>query len=223
MNKSRMVCRTTARMRRWLLVLLFCSAASAYAQKFEVTPLFGYRWGGEVKLQQDGYPNSYPVLDHSFSFGVAAGYRFDAEDCEACNLIEFRYTRQNTQLGYREDSTPLARSQPSIALDHFLGDFTHEFSISDTPDRVRPYVTVSLGTARMSTPVESTTQFVFGVGGGVKVFAKPHWGFRVQIEYLPLVRAEAGKVACAAGACLIALHGGVMNQFEVSFGPSFRF
>jgi hypothetical protein len=75
----------------------------------------------------------------------------------------------------------------------------------------------------MSTPASSATRFAFGLGTGFKVFPKPHWGFRFQVEYLPIVmHAEAQSVVCFSG-CVVALSGGLMNQFQVSFGPAFRF
>jgi len=75
----------------------------------------------------------------------------------------------------------------------------------------------------MSTPTTSPTRFVFGIGTGIKVFPKPHWGFRFHVEYLPMImHADVQSVACDSG-CVVALSGGLMNQLEVSVGPTFRF
>jgi hypothetical protein len=75
----------------------------------------------------------------------------------------------------------------------------------------------------MSTPAESSTRFEFGIGGGVKVFPRPRWGIRLQVEYLPIVmHAEVQRVVCAGG-CIVMLNGGVMNQFVANIGPIFRF
>jgi hypothetical protein len=88
---------------------------------------------------------------------------------------------------------------------------------------VRPFILGSVGAARLSTPVSGSTRFAFGLGVGVKVFPQRHWGVRVQVEYLPTVlNAEVQRVICTGG-CVVALSGGLMNQFEFSLGPVFRF
>jgi hypothetical protein len=112
--------------------------------------------------------------------------------------------------------------RPAVTLDHFLGDLTHEWSLQEAP-AFKPFALLSLGAARMSTPVASATRFVFGIGTGLKVFPGRNWGFRLQVEYLPMVmHADLQQVVCTVG-CIVVLGGGVMNQFEVTFGPTFRF
>ena len=101
--------------------------------------------------------------------------------------------RQNTHLGFK-DNTSNVGFRPSFTLDHYMGDFTHEWSVSETRDRVKPFLTFSLGAARLATPVESRMRFAFGFGTGVKVFLNQRWGFRIQVEYLPTVmNAEVQK------------------------------
>lgn len=211
-----------------LFATLIGSFALANAQKYEITPLFGARYGGTLKLEQQGVsPNAHAHMEDSFVYGIAGGIRFDEEDCEACALLEFRWMRQSTHLSLSQNpllppsATPPA-FHPAITLDHFLGDFTHEWTIQEAGG-IKPFVLASLGAARMSTPESSSTRFVFGIGTGLKVFPKPHWGFRVQIEYLPMVmHAEVQRIVCTTG-CIVALSGGLMNQFEVSVGPTVRF
>jgi hypothetical protein len=75
----------------------------------------------------------------------------------------------------------------------------------------------------MSTPADTAVRFEFGIGGGVKVFLKRHWGFRFYAEYLPmLMEGEVQKVVCSGG-CIVVLNGRLMNQFAVTVGPIFRF
>jgi hypothetical protein len=165
---------------------------------------------------------------------VAAGFLFDGDDfnfdvdhCGDCSLIGFRWMIQNTHLALKETTpvpTPLgsAVGQTSVTLNHFVADFAHEFVIHEAKS-VRPFLSASLGAVRLSTPVDTRTRFVFGIGTGVKVFPHPRWGVRSQVEYLPMVmHAEAQRVVCAGG-CVVALSGGLLNQFEVSVGPVFRF
>jgi len=107
-------------------------------------------------------------------------------------------------------------------LDHYLADLTYEWNIASAK-AVRPFVMASLGVARMMTPVSSNSRFAFGLGTGVKIFPKPHWGFRFSVEYLPTVMtSDVQRVTCVTG-CVVALSGGLLNQFDFSVGPVFRF
>jgi hypothetical protein len=208
-------------------VALFVSLVSAQGQKYEITPLIGGAFGGTMKLERALTPNVDAHVADSFSFGVAGGFRFDSEEGEGHDAIEFRWMRQNTHLFFKQDPlvpTPSVASsfRPGISLDHFLGDFTHEFTVREAP-HIQPSLTLSVGAARMSAPASSATRFAFGIGTGVKVFPTRQWGFRVNVEYLPIVmHAELQRLVCAGG-CVVILNGGVMNQFVLSLGPAFRF
>jgi hypothetical protein len=210
-----------------LLILFFACFTLAYAQRYEITPLVGARYGGVVKLEQQGLPNTEAHLADSISYGIAAGVHIDADDCEGCGLLEFRWMRQDTHFDVAQNPlvpTPLGVDafRPSVKLDHFLGDFTREWSVTEAP-AIRPFATVTLGASRMSAPASSTTRFAFGIGGGLKVFPARNWGFRFQIEYLPTVmHADLQRIVCAGG-CVVALSGGLMNQFQISIGPAVRF
>ncbi len=213
--------------RRYLFIALFVGAVSAHGQKYEITPLVGGSFGGTIQLEEASVPNFEAHVADGFIFGIAGGFRFDGEDGEGYDAIEFRWFRQDTNLFLRQDplvATPLSTSsfRPGIALDHFLGDFTHEFTLKEAP-KIYPFLTLSLGAARMSTPAASATRFAFGLGTGIKVYPWKHWGFRLSVEYLPIVlHAELQRLVCAGG-CIVVLNGGVMNQFVFGLGPSFRF
>jgi hypothetical protein len=223
---SEVLCRGRVVAKGYVCIAFLLSAASAHGQKYEITPLIGGAFGGTIKLEQASTSNVEAHVSDSFTFGVAGGYRFDSED-EGYDAIEFRWMRQNTNLFFKQDPlvpTPLIATpfRPGIALDHFLGDFTHEFTIRDAP-KIYPFLTASLGAARMSTPASSATRFAFGFGTGVKVFFTKRWGFRVNVEYLPIVmHTELQRLVCVSG-CIVVLNGGVMNQFVFSVGPAFRF
>jgi hypothetical protein len=221
---------------RWsLAALLLWGAWPVLGQTFEVTPLIGGIFGGTLKVQQEGQD---AVLRAHFrdglSAGIAAGFRFtdaDALDyCDQCAVIEFRWLRQRPEVGLQQlppTVNPLGAPAPvanvKVTLDHFLGDFTHEWIFNAGPTTVRPFVTASLGATRMSAPAGAATRFAFGIGTGVKVFSHKRWGVRAQLEYLPTVmHAEVQTLVCVSG-CIVALNGGLLNQFSMSIGPVFRF
>ena len=213
----------------WILAAVLANVVPAHGQHFDITPLFGLRAGGSMEVQQEGQPQQARAgLGDSGTFGIAGGIRFFAEDgCDDCSVVEFRWMRQNTNLGFKQTTpvpTPLAVAfgRTPVTLDHYLGDFTYEWDVQEAK-AVRPFILGSVGAARLSTPVSGSTRFAFGLGAGVKIFPQRHWGVRLQVEYLPMVlNAEVQRVVCNGG-CVVALSGGLMNQFEFSLGPIFRF
>lgn len=220
MQLTKQICR--------LLLALLMSLVAANGQKYEVTPLFGGLFGGTMKLEQRAVSKFDAHVADSVSFGIAGGFRFedDIGECEDCNLIEFRWLRQYTHLGLKQDPlapTPVTRSafHPAVTLDRYLGDFTHEFIIREAK-KIRPFLTASLGAARMSTPETSATRFAAGIGTGVKIFPKRRWGVRFELEYLPIVMHAGQRVICTRG-CVVVLNGDFMNQIQFSVGPAFRF
>jgi hypothetical protein len=224
-------------------VLLVC-LIPAHGQTFEITPLVGGVFGGSVNVQQppdfsnatEASPRLGANLNSSFAFGIAGGIRFnplmdlDEEPCTGCDSVDFRWLRQSTHLSLQQNPfapTPvlplIPNFRPGVTFDRFLADFTHEWNLKETK-KVKPFLTASLGAARISVPASSVTKFMFGIGGGVVILPKPHWGFLIRAEYLPIVRESSlQRVACVAGGCVFAVGGSLINQGEVTAGPTFRF
>jgi len=212
----------------------FLAAASlvtllpVYGQTFEITPLVGGMFGGGVKVEQEGQPSFHAHFTDRLNYGVAAGVRFDADECEKCNTIQFRWQRQQSHLTVDQDLfvAPVAGTPsfyPLVTNNDFLGDFSHEWPLK-YHKYVAPFLTATLGAAYFTTPQAGTTQFEFGFSTGVKVFPTDHFGMRFQVEYLGIVEsANAQRLTCFAGACLVVLNGNVISQFLVSAGPAFRF
>ena len=216
----------SARLSGALLLALVC----AHGQRFEITPLVGGMFGGTVHAEQVDAPKFDAHLGDRLSYGIAGGVRFGEDDCDNCQIIEFRWLRQATHLSLDQNPfvpapTGVSAFNPGITVNNFLGDFTHEFNLKDKEwHKVAPFITATLGAARITAPESSATRFVFGFATGVKVFPKPHWGFRFQVEYLPIVmEANLQRLVCINGGCVVAVNGSVLNQFQVSVGPAFRF
>ena len=215
-----------ARHAAWpLSIFLAAGLGLAYAQKFEITPLAGVTWAGTVELEQLNLPNFNAHVENTISYGLAGGFRFDGDDCDECNVIEFRWLRQPSHLTLRENPLvqgPPAPFRPSFTIDRILTDFTREWFYGEAKS-VRPFVMGSLGAALITTPVSTEPRFMFGIGTGVKFMSRRHFGVRLAVEYVPIVMHTAlQRVVCVNG-CVVALNGGIMNQFDVNVGPIFRF
>ena len=223
-----LLCTRTAIMKsRYLAGFLLLNLAPAWAQRYEVTPFIGWTSGGTMKAQieEEQLYNRTDLAD-SGSFGVAFGFRYDDfgfDPCEGCAYVGFRWLRQNTHL--KLGGTPLdgaGLGEPSIRIDRYLADFGYEWTVPDAPI-IKPFLIGSLGAARLGGEAGNNTKFAFAIGAGVKVFPRPRWGFRFQAEYIPTVmHAEVQQIVCV-GACLAIVGGGLLSQFQVSIGPTFRF
>ncbi len=207
----------------WAFVVM--AAMTAHAQKFEVSALAGGRFGGSLKLEQQGQPNFHANIADSVIYGLAGGFVLDGDDCTACNVVGFRWMRASTHLEVPQDPlAPPGRAsfRQDVTFDHFLADFSHEWPQEES-GRFRPFVIGTLGAVRMGAPASSSTRFTFGIGAGFKLFPAPHWGLRFQAEYLPIVlHGELQTLVCAGG-CVVVLNGGITSQFLVSIGPAVRF
>jgi hypothetical protein len=229
--KSVKVFRTTQIIRRCALssAALLVTIVPAFGQTYEITPLVGGLFGGTVKIEQEGQPNFHAHFTDRLSYGVAAGVRFDADDCEKCNTIQFRWLRQQSHLTLDDQDAFVApvtgtpSFYPLVTANDFLGDFSHEWPLK-YHKYVAPFLTLTLGAAYLTTPQAGATRFEFGASTGVKVFPTQHFGMRFQVEYLGIVEdANAQRLTCFGGTCLVLVNGSVINQFMVSAGPAFRF
>jgi hypothetical protein len=209
------------------LVALLITSVPAHGQRVEITGLVGGMFGGTVKLEEEAEPRFHAHFTERLSFGVSGGVRFSDDDCENCNLIEFRWLRQYSHLSLDQNAFALPTQgtpafYPPVTSDDFMGDFTHEWPLKEQRF-ITPFLTASLGAARFSTPETSATRFAFAVSTGVKVFPRRRWGMRFQVEYLGVVMdAQLQRLVCTVG-CIVIVNGGVMNQFQISVGPAFRF
>jgi opacity protein-like surface antigen len=210
-----------------LAIVTLCASPMAADAQYEITPLVGGGFYGTLHLEQMDAPNFYAQLAGSITYGLAGGYRFEGENGEGHDEVEFRWMRQNSHLSLPQNpmvpsSYASSSFRPSVTIDSFFGDFTHEFDLREGP-KIAPFVTGGLGAALLSAPASSATRFTFGIGAGVKIFPAPRWGFRLWAEYQPIVmHAELQRLVCAGG-CVVILNGGIINQLQVSIGPAFRF
>jgi hypothetical protein len=211
----------------FVMVALCANLMAADGQTYEITPLVGGSFFGTPHLEQAGAPNFYSQLADSVTYGVAGGYRFEGEHGDGHDEIEFRWMRQGSHLSLPQNtlapnSYALSSLRPSVNIDSFFGDFTHEFDLQEGL-KIAPFVTGSVGAAVLSAPASNATRFTFGIGAGIKIFPAPRWGFRLWAEYQPIVmHTELQSLVCAGG-CIVILNGGIINQFQVSIGPAFRF
>jgi len=185
--------------------------------RFDFTPFMGYRTSMSFPVEPHVTGmNPRVVVDASPSYGFSLGMRLHEED-----LIEVRWARQDSYV-HGEDITPQPFRQHMI-LDQFHGDFSHEPFIEDWPSWAKPFVLASVGATRVSSSTYiSFTRFSFGIGGGIRLYANRHFGFKLQAEWLPVFADPQAAFICGGG-CIVHVGGTLASQGEVLAGPILRF
>jgi hypothetical protein len=60
--------------------------------------------------------------------------------------------------------------------------------VEDWASWARPFVMGSAGATHVSSSTNiNFTRFSFGIGGGVRLYASRHLGFKIQAEWLPVL------------------------------------
>ena len=185
--------------------------------RFDFTPFIGYRTSMSFPVEPNVTgTNPRVVVDASPSYGVSFGVRLREED-----LIEVRWARQDSYL-HSEDITPQPPRQHMI-LDQFHGDFSHEPLVEDWPWWAKPFVLASVGATHVSSSTNiQFTRFSFGIGGGIRLYASRHFGFKIQAEWLPVYADPKVAFVCGGG-CIVHVGGTLASQGEVLAGPILRF
>ena len=207
-----------------MLLIALPSALGAQEQpepkplRFDFTPFTGYRTSMSVPVEPHiTGTNPRVVLDANPSYGASLGVRLKNED----DLVEIRWARQDSYV-HTEDITPQPPRQ-RVILDQFHGDFSHEPLIEDWASWARPFVLASVGATHVSSSTNiNFTRFSFGIGGGVRFYASPHLGFKIQAEWLPVVVDPHVAFICGPG-CIVHVGGTLSSQGEVLVGPILRF
>ncbi|HET6178929.1 MAG TPA: hypothetical protein VFE61_18510 [Candidatus Sulfotelmatobacter sp.] len=185
--------------------------------RFDFTPFIGYRTSMSFPIQPYVTGTSPGVVvDASPDYGVSFGVRLREED-----LVEVRWARQDSYV-HAEVITPQPPRQ-RVILDQFHGDFSHEPFVEELPSWAKLYVLASVGATHFSGGgVISFTRFSFGIGGGIRLYASRHLGFKIQAEWVPVFADPQVAFVCGGG-CIAHVGGTAVSQGEVFVGPILRF
>jgi Outer membrane protein beta-barrel domain len=177
-------------------VLVFAAAASAQLRSgtLEINPFGGWLFGGEIAHTHndfDDFDHTHIDVGDDAAYGGRIGYNFTS-----LFQLEAEYSRTETNFVLR----------PRNAPDVNLGDLTVEYFMSYATfnfghRRVVPFFTIGAGAARLDprlpgTLAESDVRFTSAVGGGVKVFVCPWFGFRFDGKFYSTWLSDDSRVFC---------------------------
>jgi hypothetical protein len=155
------------------------SIALLQGQAVEITPTYGYQFGGKLN-----YSGGYLKASDSGMFGITVGYEAATD-----YMIEVTYINMSTELRIRDAFFPEARNETRLSdlnVDWFMLGGTRYFG----DDKVKPFFGGQLGVSVFSPKnvdldiapngLESITKFSFGFKGGVVVMLSEKVGINLQ-------------------------------------------
>jgi opacity protein-like surface antigen len=218
--------------RLFVLAALFSlfMSSSAYAQKVEVSGIFGWTLSdgvtGQAVLAGDGQLYDTIDIKDSASWGLSFGFNA-TENVE----VGFLFGQQMSTLAVEGTRTrdvgdlTVSTYHPYVA-----------FNAGDVDSTIRPYVMFGLGATNYG-PVSFTgangqaretggeTQFSTTWGAGVKLFPSPNVGVRFGAQWTPTyIKTDAAGWWCDPyWGCYVVGDAQYSNQFQFNGGITFRF
>ena len=182
---------------RWtgafIAVVLLGQVGPSRAQGVEITPLSGYRFGGDIfetaaarRLESDGAPAVGVVVDVPLQEGLQ---------------IEASYSRQQLDAA-------------RIAVDQWQVGGLQEYGST----KVRPFSNGLVGLTRYAAEADSDIRFMVAAGGGVKIFPASHIGVRLDGRVLATFLDASGTMVACVDGCIARLHVSIAWQAEFTAG-----
>ena len=201
-------------LKNYLLILLTFTSFSTYA--VEITPLFGYRGGGEFI---DTDTNKKHTIVSSEMYGLILGYPIDYG-----KVVEIYYSHQSSRLNSVDVTLPSTTSSVDIPL---TMDYLHiggTAPISDDKD-LKTFVSGGFGFTYLSPDIsglQSDLRASFSLGIGLKWPISERIALRLESRLLATLFNSNSALFCNGG-CSLSVNGSLFTQAEVNAGLVFRF
>ena len=142
----------------FVIAIALALTGTAYAQKVEITPQYGYQVGAKYN-----YYGGYLKLKSSDQYGLTFG--INATDDVT---IEFMWAQQNSDVRIKDfQFAPQETELTDVVVNHYQIGAIHMFGYSEA----RPFIGLSAGWSTFNPDLnlyDGTTTFTLGVSGGLK-------------------------------------------------------
>jgi hypothetical protein len=200
-------------------LLVAATAGSALAQQpgtrgIEITPLFGYRWGGGMST----IPGLRDVdTQDNISYGVSLVKRMPRNSAVDINYTHFSGDVSATISTSFPGSPPVGSKFTGPALkrdDIFMNGYWYAF---DPSRPLIPYFTLGLGCSIFGSDQTSTIgRFAWNVGGGLRRELSEKLALSVQGLWVPTWVTTGSGIWCDPWYCYSVGTGEYYDQFELS-------
>jgi hypothetical protein len=186
--------------------------------RFDVTPMVGYRAGGEFdELDPESTTDDSVDLDDGATFGIGLGFYRDSR-----SFYEILYSRQESGI----DSSDPAVGSVDVATEylHFGGTLL----FPDARHWFVPWLSLGIGVTRLDPEggFDSETEWSGSIGGGVRMPFNEQMSATLGARgYATLLDSDTAIFCVSSGGldCLVQTSGSLLFQGEVFAGLSFRF
>lgn len=199
------------------LLLITTTAATTPSYAVELTPLFGYRGGGDFV---DQTTDTTHTVRSSDIFGLIVGFPYDYK-----RNFEIYYSHQSSELSsitVTEPTTTTATIPLSIDYLHFGGTAP----VSENKNNgMTTFVTGGLGFTYLSpdfSGLQSDLRASFSIGFGMKWPLAENIALRLETRGFATLFDNNSAIFCSGG-CAISISGNLFMQGEVFAGIGFKF
>jgi len=205
-------------MKRILAVLLICVPVMLQAQDLgaEITPYFGYRFGGTFESDE---PAAKYEMQDSESFGLLINFRHRGN-----TQWEILYSQQSSEALYSGVAGPDPVVDAEIHVLQLGGTYRGE------GEKARPYLAATVGGTHIRTSSDgsrSDTFFSGSIGVGLMIMPRSRVGIRVEARAYGTLVDSNSSLFCSTGPdqniCAVRIDGKLLSQFETFAGITFRF
>ena len=188
---------------------LFASVLGLQAQQFELSPFYGYRFGGSFETSS-GH-------DTDLQAGPAYGLSFDFAPRDSDIKLELFWSRQDSRLDLE---APGGLNHVDMSVDQFQIGGIYELGRG----RLRETVTTLVGATVFSPDYgDAEARFSFGFGLGVKYFLLKNLALRADLRgYYTVVESDSAFIS-SGGYTVVYFSGSGIWQGEVSGGITLSF
>jgi hypothetical protein len=190
------------------LLLLLASTTLLQAQRLEITPFYGYRFGGEIE-------DAFTGENYSFEDAPAYGMFLRLGPTNSEMKVEFLWSRQDSSVDFKDSI-----GHVDLTIDEFQIGGVAEIG----NERFREYVSAHVGATYFSTDdYGSETKFSFGLGIGGKLILSKHFLLQADLRgFCTIVDAEGGFIYYN-GVTVATYSGSTIWQGQATLGVGITF
>jgi hypothetical protein len=196
-----------------VLLILFLFSVNSLAQqtgRIEITPFYGWKLGG--KINQEGEEIN---INDSNNFGFS--FNFPIPNQPGLRG-EIYYSRQNSRLTTKEDSTLTSAALFNMSVEYFQAGATYQ----ENHGIFSPTFLITVGATRFSpkhSQYKDEWRVSAALGFGLKAYFTNHFGIRLQTRLFVPLQVQSGNIFCSNNLCLISLKSGaVALQGDITVG-----
>ncbi|WP_019027076.1 outer membrane beta-barrel protein [Colwellia piezophila] len=196
-----------------ILAIISTPSVAKQALNFEITPLIGYRFGGDFDTTTDKVYNRIELSDDT-SYGLLTAWSFDRQ-----RQGEFLISHYNTRFSQADDFSA-SNTGLGITYAHIGGN------VPITEGPIPIYVAGGFGLTHLDpkdNQMSNETRFSVNIGLASKIALSERLSLRLDSRLYGTFFNSNSAIFCELETCAIYISSDIWFQTEVSIGLTYRF